>query len=85
MATGSRASAVPKTSLSDEALVVEIRTALSESPFLGEGHRKVRARLAAKADLGEAGCQVITVLVHSGLTSLGCSGSGALVQNLNGA
>ena len=38
----------PKTALSDEALVVEIRTVLSESPFLGEGHRKVRARLAVK-------------------------------------
>ncbi|WP_420636638.1 transposase [Candidatus Palauibacter sp.] len=38
----------PKTEWSDEALVVEIRTVLSESPFVGEGHRKVRARLAAK-------------------------------------
>ena len=38
----------PKTELSDEALVVEIRTVLSESPFVGKGHRKVRARLAAK-------------------------------------
>ena len=38
----------PKTELSDEALVVEIRTVLSESPFMGEGHRKVRARLAAR-------------------------------------
>ena len=38
----------PKTALSDEALVAEIRTVLSESPFAGEGHRKVRARLAAK-------------------------------------
>ncbi|WP_419160971.1 transposase [Candidatus Palauibacter sp.] len=38
----------PKTEWSDEELVVEIRTVLSESPFVGEGHRKVRARLAAK-------------------------------------
>ncbi len=38
----------PKTELSDEELVVEIRTVLSESPFVGEGHRKVRTRLAAK-------------------------------------
>ena len=38
----------PKTALSDEQLVAEIRTVLSESPFAGEGHRKVRARLAAK-------------------------------------
>jgi len=38
----------PKTALSDEVLVEEIRTVLRESPFLGEGHRKVRARLRAK-------------------------------------
>ena len=38
----------PKTELSDEELVAEIRTVLSESPFVGEGHRKVRARLAAR-------------------------------------
>ena len=38
----------PKTELSDEELVAEIRAVLSESPFVGEGHRKVRARLAAK-------------------------------------
>ena len=37
----------PTTELSDEALVVEIRTVLSEGPFMGEGHRKVRARLGA--------------------------------------
>lgn len=38
----------PKTALGDEELVAEIQTVLSESPFAGEGHRKVRARLAAK-------------------------------------
>ena len=38
----------PKTALSDEELVQEIRTVLKASPFLGEGHRKVKARLAAK-------------------------------------
>lgn len=38
----------PKTALSDEELVEEIQTVLKASPFLGEGHRKVRARLAAK-------------------------------------
>ena len=37
-----------KTALSDEELVGEIRTVLKASPFLGEGHRKVKARLAAK-------------------------------------
>ena len=38
----------PKTALSDEELVEEIRMVLKASPFLGEGHRKVKARLAAK-------------------------------------
>lgn len=38
----------PKTPLTDEALVTEIRQVLRNSPFHGEGHRKVRARLRAK-------------------------------------
>ena len=38
----------PKTKLSDEELVEEIRQVLKESDFLGEGHRKVRARLRAE-------------------------------------
>ena len=38
----------PKTALSDEELLQEIRTVLKASPFLGKGHRKVTARLAAK-------------------------------------
>lgn len=38
----------PKTKISDEELVLEIREVLKESDFLGEGHRKVRARLKAK-------------------------------------
>jgi putative transposase len=38
----------PKTKLSDDALLVEIRKVLKESDFLGEGHRKVRARLRPK-------------------------------------
>ncbi len=38
----------PRTQISDEELVVEIRRVLKESDFLGEGHRKVRARLRAK-------------------------------------
>ena len=38
----------PKTRVSDEVLLAEIRQVLKESDFLGEGHRKVRARLRAK-------------------------------------
>ena len=35
----------PKTALDDEALLALIRTDLKASPFIGEGHRKVHARL----------------------------------------
>ena len=38
----------PKTKVPDEELLAEIRQVLKESDFLGEGHRKVRARLRAK-------------------------------------
>jgi transposase InsO family protein len=38
----------PKTKLDDAALVVEIRQALKESHFTGEGHRKAWARLRFK-------------------------------------
>lgn len=38
----------PRTKLTDEELLVEIKTVLKSSSFLGEGHRKVRARLRAK-------------------------------------
>ena len=38
----------PKTELSDEELLEEIREVLQNSDFLGEGHRKVRARLRKK-------------------------------------
>ncbi len=37
----------PKTRLSDDELTAKIRTVIETSPFVGEGHRKVRARLAA--------------------------------------
>lgn len=38
----------PKTALSDAELAEKIRAVLRESDFLGEGHRKVRARLRAQ-------------------------------------
>jgi len=40
-----RAKRGPKTAWSDEDLLLRIRTVLAESPFVGEGHRKVWARL----------------------------------------
>ena len=38
----------PKTSYTDEVLTGHIRQVLATSPFLGEGHRKVWARLRAQ-------------------------------------
>lgn len=38
----------PKTALCDEDVVVQIRDVLKTDEFLGEGHRKVRARLRAR-------------------------------------
>ena len=38
----------PKTTYTDEALIGQIRQVLAASPFLGEGHRKVWARLRAQ-------------------------------------
>lgn len=38
----------PKTSYTDEVLTAHIRQVLAASPFLGEGHRKVWARLRAQ-------------------------------------
>ena len=38
----------PKTRNSDEELLAEIRRTIQESPFPGEGHRKVWARLRAR-------------------------------------
>ena len=35
----------PKTALDDDALLTLIRTDIKDSPFIGEGHRKVHARL----------------------------------------
>jgi len=38
----------PRTRETDEALVMAIRTVLAETPFHGEGHRKVRVRLRVR-------------------------------------
>jgi putative transposase len=57
----------PKTALTDEQLVEHIRWVLGESPFTGEGHRKVWARLryqgirtskarVLRVDSGSTGC-----------------------------
>jgi putative transposase len=38
----------PKTEVSDDALLTCIREAITASPFVGEGHRKIRVRMAHK-------------------------------------
>jgi len=45
---GARAKRGPKTAYTDEELTGHIRQVLAASPFLGEGHRKVWARLRAQ-------------------------------------
>jgi putative transposase len=44
---GTAAKRGPKTAYTDEELTGHIRQVLAASPFLGEGHRKVWARLRA--------------------------------------
>ena len=56
----------PKTELSDEVLVVEIRTALSESPFVGEGTGRCGRRLAAKGVRGGKN-RVLRLMRENGL------------------
>ena len=55
----------PKTKLSDEELVEEIRQVLKESDFLGEGHRKVR---------GSSPELCVKVRGSSSMLLLGCLG-----------
>jgi len=56
----------PKTELSDEVLVEEIRRVIADSEFLGEGHRKVRARLRPKG-IGVGKNRVLRLMRANGL------------------
>ena len=56
----------PKTEITDEELVSEIRGVLRESDFLGEGHRKVRARLRPKG-IGVGKNRVLRLMRENGL------------------
>ncbi len=64
--TGEAGKRGPKTKLSDEELVEEIRSVLRESDFLGEGHRKVRARLKPKG-IGVGKNRVLRLMRENGL------------------
>lgn len=59
----------PKPTLSDEALLVAIRADLARSPFQGEGHRKVHARLRILDGIRVARPRVLRVMRAHGLLS----------------
>jgi len=56
----------PKTALTDDDLIVEIRAVLAACPFHGEGYRKVRARLAHRG-LHLGGKRVLRLMRAHGL------------------
>jgi len=59
----------PKTPLSDDELLVEIRDDLEASPFHGEGHRKVRARLKVLRGIRVSNKRVLRLMRENRLLS----------------
>jgi transposase InsO family protein len=59
----------PKTALSDGELLEAIRRDLAASPFHGEGHRKVRARLKVLHDIHVANKRVLRLMRENHLLS----------------
>jgi putative transposase len=57
----------PHTAISDEELVDRIREALTDSPFAGEGYRKVRARLRREHQIRVGGKRVLRLMRRHGL------------------
>lgn len=57
----------PRTAVSDEALLAAIRRVLQRSPFAGEGHRKVRARLRREEGLPVSRKRVLRIMRAHGL------------------
>jgi putative transposase len=57
----------PATSISDADLVELIRRVLEDSPFAGEGYRKVRARLRRERGVHVSGKRVLRLLRREGL------------------
>jgi transposase InsO family protein len=57
----------PATAISDEQLVEAIREVLSDSPFSGEGYRKVRVRLRREKGLHAGGKRVLRLMRQEGL------------------
>lgn len=57
----------PKTAISDTDLVAMIRRVLDDSPFAGEGYRKVRARLRREHGVRVGGKRVLRLMRRHGL------------------
>ena len=57
----------PATEISDADLVERIRQVIGDSPFAGEGYRKVRARLRREHDIRVGGKRVLRLMRHAGL------------------
>ena len=58
----------PTPALSDAQLLAAIRTDLARSPFQGEGHRKVHARLRILDDIRVSRTRVLRVMRAQGAT-----------------
>ena len=59
----------PKTDLSDEQLLEEIRADLAASPFRGEGHKKVTARLRVQRQLKVSAKRILRLMRQANLLS----------------
>jgi len=57
----------PKTAIADTDLVAKIREVLADSPFAGEGYRKVRARLRREHQIRVGGKRVLRLMRRHGL------------------
>ena len=57
----------PRTAVSDDELLVRIREAIRRSPFSGEGHRKVTARLRREDGIGAGRKRVLRLMRQAGL------------------
>jgi putative transposase len=57
----------PQTEISDDELTARIREAISDSPFAGEGYRKIRARLRREHDIRVGGKRVLRLMRRHGL------------------
>jgi putative transposase len=57
----------PRSGLDDEGLLELIRQVLADSPFCGEGYRKVRARLRRQHQLHVGGKRVLRLMRRAGL------------------